>query len=73
LAAVAVSLVSRVLKKLVRSRVNQKFNVPETVRMASSFAAALPAERRVWAVPGLGGRDNCLFEHPERVNARQCQ
>ena len=38
-----------------------------SVRLASSLAAALPAERRVSARRGWAGENSGLFEHPVRV------
>jgi len=38
-----------------------------SVRLASSLAAALPAERRVLARRGWVGENDSLFEHPEVV------
>ncbi len=38
-----------------------------SVRLASSLAAALPAERRVLARRGWAGEKSGLFEHPEAI------
>ena len=38
-----------------------------SVRLASSLAAALPAERRVLARRGWAGEKSGLFEHPEDI------
>jgi hypothetical protein len=39
-----------------------------SVRLASSLAAALPAERRVLARRGWAGEKSGLFEHPARCS-----
>src|SRR5438132_11196978 len=39
-----------------------------SVRLASSLAAALPAERRVSARRGRAGETSGLFEHPARLS-----
>ena len=38
------------------------------VRLASSLAAALPAERRVSARRGWAGENSGLFEHPAVID-----
>jgi hypothetical protein len=38
-----------------------------SVRLASSLAAALPAERRVLARRGWAGENRGHFEHPETI------
>ncbi len=40
-----------------------------SVRLASSLAAALPAERRVLARRGWAGEKSGLFEHPDVFEA----
>jgi cob(I)alamin adenosyltransferase len=46
------------------SRVAQRLNVRQRVRFASSLAAALVGESRVWARRGGRVRNNGLFDHP---------
>ena len=47
-----------------RSRIVQTLNVSQRVRLSSSLAAALPAERCVLARRGWAGEKSGHFEHP---------
>ena len=51
-----------------RSRRTQRLTY-RSVRLASSLAAALPAERSVPARRGRAGKNHGLFEHPETILA----
>ena len=66
-----VSWKSEALEGLFRSpRSSERANGPTTCGpylLASSLAAALPAERRVLARRGWVGEKSGLFEHPEAI------